>query len=148
MLQPFHLILKLSPTEKIILVSGLHIAILNSKTGEILASTFLKENAQLIDQNVLPKKPITSIAYHHTTNKLAFVSDDKQLQVWDAANMTLLNSTNVYKRVTCCQFTADGKHIFIGDKFGDLYKYDCALTEKPLLLVGHVSIMTDMVSFI
>jgi tRNA (guanine-N(7)-)-methyltransferase subunit TRM82 len=42
------------------------------------------------------------------------------------------------------QFSKDGNSLFIGDRTGDLYRFDaCDVTQEPALLVGHVSILTS-----
>ncbi len=48
------------------------------------------------------------------------------------------------KRTTVIEFPSKDT-LLIGDKFGDLYRYDLSKSNsKPRLLLGHVSILTDM----
>ncbi|KAJ3325853.1 hypothetical protein HDV06_002238 [Boothiomyces sp. JEL0866] len=135
---PFHLVITLTGLDKLLFVSGSKIVILESKTGKIATiSESLGKAERVIPNDQHAKKQLRTIVYHPAKKLLAFVSDDKELQIWDAQSLKVIN-----KRLS---FSKDAKHLMVADKFGDLYKLTVDNPdEKPLLLIGHVSILTDM----
>lgn len=100
-----------------------------------------------ISAETVPKSYIRHVCYHHESGIFAMASNEKDIQLWDLKNMTLLSSIKSFKRAMCMEFSKNGKFLFLGDRAGDLYRYeigtDLKLIEPPVLLVGHVSILTD-----
>lgn len=136
----FHLCLPLHPTNKLLLVSVSGIYIINTETGAILASSVSGAFESL------SKSHIRVAAYSKSTQRIALFSDDKGLQVYEGTEYKKILSTKTLKRVMCASFSDDGSSIFAGDRAGDVYKFS-TFDEKiqPLLLLGSVSILTDLV---
>ncbi|KAI8900816.1 WD40-repeat-containing domain protein [Globomyces pollinis-pini] len=143
---PVHLIVRLTGTGRMLLISGSHIIIVDAATGSILATTEQLAPAKIsVPKTQLSKQQIRSAVYHRESDRIAFVSDDKELQIWNASTLKRINTRQTVKRATCLLFSADGKQLLVGDKFGDVYRFDVNdPSVKPLLLLGHVSILTDM----
>lgn len=141
-----HSILRLKGTHRILIISGSNLIFVDSITGKLLASVpGLGKAVKTLDATDLPKDRIRTAVYHPETKRLALVSDDKLLQIWDTHTYTLLNSRSIVKRATCLLFNPEGDIILVGDKFGDCYRFLVKDESKPTLLLGHVSILTDMV---
>ncbi|KAJ3277193.1 hypothetical protein HDV01_000245 [Terramyces sp. JEL0728] len=130
---PYHLVISLTGLDKLLFVTGSKIVILESKTGKITTiSEGLGAAATVIPAGQHAQKQLRTIVYHPGKKLLAFVSDDKELQIWDAQTLKVINKRTILKRAT-------------SDKFGDMYKLAVDNPgAKALLLIGHVSILTDM----
>ncbi|KAJ1341945.1 hypothetical protein BSLG_003445 [Batrachochytrium salamandrivorans] len=114
------------------------------RTGAILAAPSESEaessekypGTEWIPQNLLPTKQIRGAAWHDATQTVAITTDDKDMQLWKRSpghSWTLLNTS------PC------GVFVFVGDKFGDVYRYIVDDPEKQAeLILGHVSMLTDV----
>jgi hypothetical protein len=93
------------------------------------------------------KSTIRAIEFNPKTNNLAVTSNDKKLLIFHKkSNFTLQSETNLFKKATCLKFTPKND-LLVSDKFGDCYKFKLDQMDKPLLFVGHVSILTDLLFF-
>lgn len=140
----FHLLYHFPSTNHIFLADAQYIYIVDGSTGSIIASSAEKSGGHQMERDSLPKGHIRAVAYHPASKKIAIVSNDKELQVWSSASFTRLSAGKVFKRAVCLKFSKDGKSLFLGDRTGDLYRFNTSnVSEEPALLVGHVSILTD-----
>ncbi|CAG8715669.1 14653_t:CDS:10 [Rhizophagus irregularis] len=80
---------------------------------------------------------------------LATSDENKILKIWNCDEWKLRNTRPVQKRVVSIAFNKDGSQIVIADKFGDVYSHPLDPPEDKqnasTLLLGHVSMVTDMV---
>eukprot|EP00842_Homolaphlyctis_polyrhiza_P005732 jgi/Hompol1/615/HPOL_001260-RA len=79
---------------------------------------------------------------------LAITCESKVLHLWKTAESawTLLNTRQMTKRPISLLFdlTADHQKVLVGDKFGDVLRYDVHdVTQRAQLMLGHVSMLTD-----
>lgn len=138
MKSPFQTITILD-NDRIALASGNQLVII--KGDQVVVNSL--ENVSM-EQQDLPSDKIRQVAFHSQSNRLALSSDDKLLQIWDLNEFKKLATFKTVKRTTVIEFP-NKDTLLIGDKFGDVYRYDLSQTNpKPRLLLGHVSILTDM----
>ncbi|ORX90267.1 WD40 repeat-like protein [Basidiobolus meristosporus CBS 931.73] len=139
-----------SPTEDLlVLVCGKDFQVVDTKDGSIKASTC--DVPEEIKSSVVEIKDghtdmIRTLAFSPDGKLLATSGEDKTLKVWAVENWQCLNTRPVIKRYNAIKFAAQSDAIFVADKFGDVYKLqiDPAAGQEELLL-GHVSMITDMV---
>lgn len=99
---PYHLVITLTGLDKLLFVTGAKIVILESKTGKITTiSESLGTAPTVIPTDQHAKKQLRTIVYHPAKKLLAFVSDDKELQIWDAQTLKVINKRTILKRATC-----------------------------------------------
>ncbi|KAH9989586.1 WD40-repeat-containing domain protein [Russula vinacea] len=146
-------------------ISGPHIQVLHSNTGELLRSTVSLESAKL---DALQKTgPIRCAAVDIEYTNLVTVGDDKQLKVWAIDSLQLLSEREIPKKPTQILFTRSGRTILVADKFGDVFSYPLAPLSTPTtapsqsaesdtlashenpsggtLILGHTSLLTTFV---
>ncbi|KAJ3106620.1 tRNA (guanine-N(7)-)-methyltransferase non-catalytic subunit trm82 [Phlyctochytrium planicorne] len=116
------------------------------RSGEVLAqpenvSIPLRAGAHAIKAEDLPGAEIRAAAFFG--NMLVFASEDKALSVWDVSEWKLLFKKETPKKITVLDFSPDGSKILVADKFGDVYSEGAS--SAPMLILGHVSIITDMI---
>ena len=141
----FHILYSFPQNDQIFLANGINIYIINSSNGNIIASS-IEGYGIYIEKSSLPKAHIRAVAYHPESNKIALVSNDKELQIWDGDTFSKLSSGKLLKRATCLKFSKNGTFLYIGDRTGDLYQFSAAdASQEPLLLLGHVSILSDFI---
>jgi WD40 repeat protein len=75
---------------------------------------------------------------------LAVVVSDKSLVVYDTASWEIKHQTIIPKRANVVKFTPDGEYVVVGDKFGDVYRFSLKSFDKEELILGHVSVLTDL----
>jgi hypothetical protein len=82
---------------------------------------------------------------------LVWISEDKNLRVYDLESSKLLSERELVKRG--CALFVEEEIIIVGDKFGDVYHYDLLVSEaeqtqepapEKLPIVGHVSMLTSV----
>ena len=116
-------------------------AIINYSTGELVACSegFAGVSSTIIiGKELMPTSRIRNIQYDPLNQVLAVSSDNKELIL--LKQFQPFSTKKLIKKSTRLLFN-DGK-LIISDKFGDVYHLD----EQGLrLLLGHVSIMTDMI---
>ncbi|KAI5984318.1 WD40-repeat-containing domain protein [Pisolithus albus] len=141
-----------------VVITGPHIQVLDTSTGNILHST---ANFSAQDRDAVIKSgPIRCAAIDYDDVYLATAGDDKRLKVWDVRSLTLMNTRQLPKKPTVILFT-DGDHILVADKFGDVTRYmlrpDLSVTSRTAVddlsashvypsdgspVVGHTSVIT------
>ncbi|KAI0271064.1 WD40-repeat-containing domain protein [Russula aff. rugulosa BPL654] len=148
-----------------VVISGHHIQLLHSNTGELLRSTASLEDTKL--DALLKAGPIRCAAVDFEYTHLATVGDDKQLKVWAVESLQLLSEREIPKKPSQVLFTRSGRTIVVADKFGDVFIYPLVprSTPTPLppqntesdtlashenpsggtLILGHTSFLTTFV---
>ncbi|KAI0247080.1 hypothetical protein BJV78DRAFT_1285798 [Lactifluus subvellereus] len=109
---------------KTIAISGPHIQVLDSKSGELLRSTVSLDRAKL--DALLQSGPVRCTAVDHGHSRPAADGDDK---VWAVDGLELLSERELLKKPTQVVFTRSGQTIVVADKFGDVFSYP--LTPAP-----------------
>lgn len=120
------------------------------KTNEKSKRTESKDSSENVD--LYPNRTL-STAFSDSGQLLAISDDRKQLHLYKKLNSddattswTLLTSRDVVRRSTSVLFTRDEKHVILGDKSGDVYKFSVIEpTEPGQLMMGHLSMLLDMV---
>ncbi|KAH9987759.1 hypothetical protein BJV74DRAFT_840961 [Russula compacta] len=142
---------------KTVAISGPHIQVLDSISGELLCSTVSLESAQL--DAVLKAGPVRCAAVDSEYTHLATAGDDKRL--------LLLSEREIPKKPTQILFTRSGRTIVVADKFGDVFSYPLTPLPTPTpvpaqhaeadtlashenpsggtLILGHTSLLTAFV---
>ncbi|KAH9272280.1 hypothetical protein BASA83_005372 [Batrachochytrium salamandrivorans] len=153
---PFHNVVASTAEDRLIFFSGSRFVLVDATTGAILAAPSESEaessekypGTEWIPQNLLPTKQIRGAAWHDATQTVAITTDDKDMQLWKRSpghSWTLLNTRETIKRTNCLLFSPCGVFVFVGDKFGDVYRYIVDDPEKQAeLILGHVSMLTDV----
>ncbi|EAU90329.1 tRNA (guanine-N7-)-methyltransferase subunit Trm82 [Coprinopsis cinerea okayama7 len=113
--------------EKTVVVSGPHVLVFDSKSGELQRSTArLGERDQ---EDISKAGPIQCVAVDPAFKYVATVGDDKLLKIWeleggdDVGGLKLFNSRELPKKPTGLLFTKDSQTILTSDKFGDVFSY-------------------------
>ncbi|RDB23684.1 tRNA (guanine-N(7)-)-methyltransferase non-catalytic subunit TRM82 [Hypsizygus marmoreus] len=132
-----------------IVISGPHIQVLSTSTGDVLHTTAATKSG-----------PIRCAAVDSSGRYLATSGEDKMLKVWEVEGLGLLSERELPKRPTAVRFTADAQTILASDKFGDVFSYPFHFTppltanqqkdalsshENPSggkLILGHASLLT------
>ncbi|TFY70132.1 hypothetical protein EVG20_g2871 [Dentipellis fragilis] len=147
-------------SEKTIVISGPHIQVLSSESGDVLVSTLLLEDS--VKDAVVKSGPIRCAAVDSSFAHLATAGDDKKLKVWKVDGLSLVNERELPKKPTQVAFTRNGQTILASDKFGDVFSYplipdpvfesakdgkpeELASHENPSggrLILGHTSLLT------
>ncbi|KAF8659894.1 hypothetical protein AX16_001778 [Volvariella volvacea WC 439] len=141
-------------------VAGPHLQLLDTKTGQLLASTTNLPDAE--KQAAINSGAVLCIAIDPSSVHLVTSGEDKKMKVWEVPSLKLLSDRELPKRPTVIRFTADGQTIITADKFGDVFSY--SLVPSPAepkqksdalashnnpsggeLVLGHTSVLTDFV---
>lgn len=145
-------------TVRSLVITGPHIQVLDTSTGNILHST-VNFSAQDRDA-VIKSGPIRCAATNYDNTYLATAGDDKCLKVWDVKSLALMNARELPKKPTAILFT-ERDDILVADKFGDVTRYmlhpRLSVTSKTrvddlsashvypsdgFLVLGHTSVIT------
>ncbi|KAH9967556.1 WD40-repeat-containing domain protein [Russula dissimulans] len=148
---------------KTVAISGPHIQLLDSKSGELLCSTASFEGTEL--DSLTKAGPVRCAAIDSTYTHLATAGDDKLLKIWAIDGLQLLSERELPKKPTQIRFTRSARTIVVADKFGDVFSYPLtpqatttpvaqqqtesgipASHENPsggTLILGHTSLLTD-----
>ncbi|KAJ6519092.1 WD40 repeat-like protein [Mycena sanguinolenta] len=141
----------------VVVVSGPHIQVLDSRTGDLIVSTTERQGAD--KDSLLKSGPIRLAAVDKDGKHLVTSGDDKLLKLWQIDGLKLLNERELPKKPTALAFTRDGQTILSADKFGDIFSYglhpapqsveqikaSLASHENPSggkLILGHTSFLT------
>ena len=108
-----------------------------SDNAAMISSSTIK-----ISDSDLPDDYIRCTAYDPLSHKLAFVSNDKKLWIWDTDLWSLVGSKDLVKRGSAVAFASS--KIIVADKFGDVYTFSL-MDDSRSLIMGHVSQVTDLV---
>jgi len=76
---------------------------------------------------------------------LVLCDDYKQISVWTLPNLSLIYQQNLVRKASKVIFTPDSKHILVADKNGDVYKFETDAVSEGQLLLGHLSMLLDIV---
>ncbi|KAJ7509880.1 WD40 repeat-like protein [Mycena galericulata] len=144
-------------SSRAVVISGPHIQLLNSRTGDLITTT---ADFQGADKDALLKSgPIRMAVVDKFGTHLATSGDDKQLKLWQIDGLKLLNERELPKKPTALAFTQDGQTILASDKFGDIFSYELHPTPQTVeqkkaslashdnpsggkLILGHASFLT------
>ncbi|KAI0684011.1 WD40-repeat-containing domain protein [Cytidiella melzeri] len=114
-------------TNNAVVISGPHIQIVKTQTGEVVQSTATLDGSER--DAVLKSGPIRCADVDTSFTHLVTSGEDKQLKVWRLVDLKLLNERELPKKPTEVHFTRDGQTILVSDKFGDIFSYP--LEYKP-----------------
>ncbi|KAI0918072.1 hypothetical protein AcV5_002850 [Taiwanofungus camphoratus] len=149
-------------TSRAIVISGPHIQVIDSQSGDLIHST-VKLEAE--DDALLKTGLIRCAAADDALKHVITVGDDKKLKVWQVDGLKLLSERELPKKPTEMRFTRDGQTILVSDKFGDVFSYPLHPEPTPAstpligasqrgtltshenpsngnLVLGHVSLLT------
>ncbi|KAL6305963.1 WD40-repeat-containing domain protein [Sparassis latifolia] len=115
-----HSRLLLGPSHAVV-VSGPHIQVINTRSGEIVHSTVDLEGAE--KDALLKSGPVRCAAADSEFLRIITTGDDKKLKVWQIDGLKLLSERELPKKPTQIDFTRDGQTILVSDKFGDIFSY-------------------------
>ncbi|KAJ7931724.1 WD40 repeat-like protein [Mycena leptocephala] len=123
-----------------VVISGPHIQILDSRTGDLIRTTTELQAAD--KESLLKSGPIRLAAIDKSGQHLVTSGDDKQLKLWQIDGLKLLNERELPKKPTGLAFTLDGQSILTSDKFGDIFRYDLepapqTVEQKKASLASH-----------
>ncbi|KAF7370384.1 tRNA (guanine-N(7)-)-methyltransferase non-catalytic subunit TRM82 [Mycena sanguinolenta] len=143
----------------VVAISGPHIQILDSRTGDLIVSTTERQGAD--KDSLLKSGPVRLAAVDKDGKHLVTSGDDKLFKLWQIDGLKLLNERELPKKPTALAFTRDGQTILSADKFGDIFSYglhpasapqnveqkksSLASHENPSggkLILGHTSFLT------
>lgn len=80
-----------------------------------------------------------------TNSLLAIQSPKKMLLVYKIQNWELIFQRQLARGASKIIFTPDDKNLIVGDKTGDVFLYDIYSDKKETLLLGHLSIVLDII---
>ncbi|KAJ7117685.1 WD40-repeat-containing domain protein [Mycena epipterygia] len=123
-----------------VVISGPHIQILDTRTGDLITTTADRQGAD--KESLLKSGPIRLAAIDKSAKHLVTSGEDKQLKLWQIDGLKLLNDRELPKKPTGLVFTKDGQTILASDKFGDIFSYDLhpapqTVEEKKRALASH-----------
>ncbi|KAG1404291.1 hypothetical protein G6F60_004437 [Rhizopus arrhizus] len=129
---------------QLVLANGDQFVVLNTSNGEIIKALPAEElKKETVSDNY------RSIAFSKDGSLLVTSGENKAICVWNTSDWSLNVSRTAYKRVNAIQFNNDATTVVAADKFGDVYchpvKENVKDEEKLNPIVGHVSMVTDMV---
>ncbi|KAK7687287.1 hypothetical protein QCA50_009792 [Cerrena zonata] len=104
-----------------IAISGPHIQVIDSKTGNIVHSTSEQEQSQ--KDSILKSGPIRCFTVDNTFSTLVTSGEDKKLKVWQIDGLKLLSERELPKKPTDIRLVQDSQTILVSDKFGDIFSY-------------------------
>ncbi|KXN92392.1 tRNA (guanine-N(7)-)-methyltransferase non-catalytic subunit TRM82 [Leucoagaricus sp. SymC.cos] len=107
-------------TERTVAVSGSHIYVLNSTTGETISH---KSTVSQDQGKAASKGPIVTAAVNEDSTYLLTVGESKMMGLWRLPELELLNERELPKRPTGLAFMKDSQTIVVSDKFGDVFSY-------------------------
>ncbi|KAI8813828.1 WD40-repeat-containing domain protein [Cladochytrium replicatum] len=145
---PFHTLAVHTQSRRIFAVFRNKFIALDTETAECRVSY---EGHSLVGEttiplNAFPATTIRGITFDNTGEKMVIARDDKVLACWSTSDWKVIATRSAPKRVNAMIFPEDDAVMILADKFGDVYRHDFDNpTSKERLLLGHVSMITDMV---
>ncbi|KAJ6565973.1 WD40-repeat-containing domain protein [Mycena sp. CBHHK59/15] len=127
-------------TSSTVVISGPHIHLADSRTGDLIVTTADRQGA---DREALLKSgPIRLAAIDNSGRHLVTSGEDKRLKLWQIDGLKLLNERELPKKPTSLVFTKNGQTILASDKFGDVFRYDLhpapqSAEQKKAALASH-----------
>ncbi|THG97223.1 hypothetical protein EW026_g4740 [Hermanssonia centrifuga] len=154
---------------KSVLISGPHIQVLDTHTGNLLHSTATLDGLETA--KLLKSGPVRCSTVDRGFTYVVTSGEDKKLKVWEVDGLKLLSERELPKKPTEIRVTQDGQTIVVSDKFGDIFSYPLHLDpslertesegntgttkrgtlashENPsngTLILGHTSLLTSFV---
>lgn len=121
-------------------ISGPHIQVINTTTGDVLHSTTLFTDEAR--NAVLKSGPVRCAAVDKPSKYLITTGEDKILKLWEVDGLKLLSERELPKKPTGLAFSADAQSILASDKFGDIFRYPfdydpSTVTQKKDALSSH-----------
>ncbi|CCJ31517.1 unnamed protein product, partial [Pneumocystis jirovecii] len=135
---------------------GQDIYVINSKTGEKIASWSLPKPIIIQQKETVNNISVVQCFSISTTYNLLFVSsNDKLLRIFDISEGLNLQDEKQCRKRPCTIVPIDSlSKVFVSDKFGDVYSFSLNqdsqidIDTSPIpsnLVLGHISMITDMV---
>jgi tRNA (guanine-N(7)-)-methyltransferase subunit TRM82 len=88
--------------------------------------------------------PITAVCFHPTFGYyFATADDNKLIKIWNIRDGIVEKEKHSIKRITCMTFTKDNE-LLVADKFGNVLSFPMDQTAEGRLLLGHLSLISDM----
>ncbi|TFK39886.1 WD40-repeat-containing domain protein [Crucibulum laeve] len=115
-----HSHLFVGPSETVV-ISGPHIQVLSTTTGDILHSTVNFEDEKR--GAVIESGPVRCAAVDKSNKYLITTAEDKMLKLWEIGGLKLLSERELPKKPTGLAFRADSQKLLTSDKFGDIFSY-------------------------
>lgn len=106
------------------------------------SNAVMTTSTKKISDSDLPLDYIRVVGYDGLSHKLALISNDKKLWIWDTELWQLLECRDLVKRGSAIAFSSSA--IIVSDKFGDVYSFSL-VDDSRTLIMGHVSQVTDLV---
>lgn len=122
--------------QRLILIASSYIT-----SVSLASNTFARSSP---DVSVAHKQPIHEATLSEDGTRLATTDESKTIKIWDTINWSLVSERKAERRVSSMKFTKDCKFLIAADKSGDVYNFELANNNPPKLLLGHVSIITDL----
>ncbi|KAJ1834227.1 hypothetical protein LPJ63_002114 [Coemansia sp. RSA 2711] len=134
-----------SPQGLVALVYGTNMHVADS-AGKVVASTSdgVDGVAKISGSG---KGEIITVAFSHDGALLAVCTGDKTVTIFSTDDWAPVRSLAAAKRPTAITFDLEGANLIIADKFGEVHRTPTAASagsNKPDLLLGHVSIVCDV----
>ncbi|RUS31543.1 hypothetical protein BC938DRAFT_477609 [Jimgerdemannia flammicorona] len=132
--QPYSKILHNRKKSLLVLAFNGHLQFLNTRTGELVASTtpllITPEAAELPQpqlEHILSTQDahtdtVRTLAWDPTGDKLITSGEDKTLKSWNTRVWGFIDSRTIIKRANSICYDREGRQIFVADKFGDVYR--------------------------
>ncbi|KAJ3074378.1 WD repeat-containing protein 4 [Podochytrium sp. JEL0797] len=127
---------------------------MDNKTNTILAAPAAHPStsttAKPLAPTSMPEGLIRTIAFHKSGQWMAVASDSRNVEVWNLKTWELVAKKMLLKRPNALAFADDGDaeqvgDLVVADKFGDVYRIPVTGSDKIKLLLGHCSLVTDMI---
>ncbi|KTW27868.1 uncharacterized protein T551_02835 [Pneumocystis jirovecii RU7] len=156
MKHPIQVLLAHHQKDNIYLGIGQDIYVINSKTGEKIASWSLPKPIIIQQKETVNNISVVQCFSISTTYNLLFVSsNDKLLRIFDISEGLNLQDEKQCRKRPCTIVPIDSlSKVFVSDKFGDVYSFSLNqdsqidIDTSPIpsnLVLGHISMITDMV---
>ncbi|OMH81355.1 tRNA (guanine-N(7)-)-methyltransferase non-catalytic subunit wuho [Zancudomyces culisetae] len=75
---------------------------------------------------------------------LGVITNSKHLLVYKIPEFSIANVLKNAKACNAVCFDSSGENVLVADKFGDVVKFNLSGNAPPEIILGHVSILTDM----
>ncbi|KAI0235593.1 WD repeat-containing protein 4 [Massospora cicadina] len=118
------------------------------RAGKLIRNISLNAAEATSDETISFEYFVLDACFSDDGTKFAVISDSKILRVFDTSGWAVIFERTLVKRATAVAFSHSGVDVCVADKFGDAYRFDLkstSLETEPI--VGHVSVLTDLVRF-
>lgn len=125
---------------QLVLAHGEDFLVLNTNNGQVIKTLSSEKNKNTVADNY------RSMAFSQDGLWFVASGENKSICVWNTNDWTLNTTKAAHKRVNAVKFNKDATVAVAADKFGDVYCHALNKEEEKLSpIVGHVSMVTDMV---